>query len=79
MAGNEKSGRKKIDIPKKPLLTSEEAARIIGISADQVRAHADRDENRIPHYRIGNQRRFKKEDVLAWLEKQKKNVEQHES
>jgi len=58
-----------------PVLTLEEAARILNVCPTTVRRYTNR--NLLRHYRTaGNQRRFKLSDVLEFLEKQGRMLEQ---
>lgn len=71
------SGRKNIGIEKRGLLTTEGVALLTGLSQKSVRKFTDRKDGRqIPHYRFGTYRRYKKEDVLAWMERMKQDAMQ---
>jgi excisionase family DNA binding protein len=52
-----------------PTLTLEDTARVLGVCPTTVRRYTNR--NVLPHYRtVGQQRRFRLSDVLAFLERQ---------
>lgn len=50
-----------------PLLTAEEVAQLLGVSANYVWAKAK--EGLIPSVRIGRNRRFRRQDLEQWLER----------
>jgi excisionase family DNA binding protein len=54
------------------LLTPEEAGSLVGLSGTYFRQHATRKEPRIKSYRLGSKIRFKREDVLAFVESENK-------
>ena len=78
MAGNKNSGRKPIVLPEtyKKRLTTGEVAVLTGLTSDYIRRLSDRKDG-IPHVRLGHNRLFKKEEVLEWLDKQKRNATRH--
>jgi len=53
------------------LLTLEELSRYLKISKPTLYKMVEK--GRIPALKIGNQWRFKKEDINRWVEKQRKN------
>lgn len=56
-----------------PTMTLEDTARVLGVCPTTVRRYTNR--GILPHYRtLGQQRRFRLSDVLAFLEKQQKQA-----
>ena len=56
-----------------PTMTLEDTARVLGVCPTTVRRYTNR--GVLPHYRtLGQQRRFRLSDVLAFLEKQQKQA-----
>lgn len=53
---------------KRTTLTTEEAAKYLGLSRDMIYILAR--ENRIPHVRIGRRVLFKKQAIDMWLDEQ---------
>ena len=54
-------------IPPKEWLTEAELAELLQCSTDTLKAYAMREENPLPYGKVGEMRRYHREDVDAWL------------
>lgn len=53
------------DIQPEPMVTAEVVAELLGVSRTWVYRHADEDD--LPYYRIGRERRFRLSEVESWI------------
>lgn len=55
-----------VELDRDRLLDDEEAAALLGVPASWVASEARR--NRIPHFMLGKYRRYRRDELLAWVD-----------
>ncbi len=54
-------------VPAPPLLDDDQAAELLNVPASWLGREARA--NRVPHVRLGHYRRYKRDELLAWVDK----------